>query len=62
MQQPSSIEQDSSLATEAPAIDGRSAIVNWWEWDASKIERLARAIVHQVTHFLSGSPALNSRV
>ncbi|KAG8833409.1 Methionyl-tRNA formyltransferase [Serendipita sp. 399] len=45
--QPDSIEQDPSKATEAPAIDGKHAVVDWWKWDARMIEQVSRAFVHQ---------------
>ncbi|PVG03025.1 Formyltransferase [Serendipita vermifera] len=45
--QPTSIEQDASKVTNAPAIENSHATVDWWTWNANKVEQVSRAIMHQ---------------
>ncbi|KAG8754892.1 Methionyl-tRNA formyltransferase [Serendipita sp. 396] len=45
--QSDSIEQDPDQATEAPAIDAQIAVIDWWRWNAKKVEQVSRAIMHQ---------------
>ncbi|EJD51297.1 Formyltransferase [Auricularia subglabra TFB-10046 SS5] len=39
--------QDDAMASHAPAVTARDAVVDWASWDATHIDRMHRAISHQ---------------
>ena len=42
------MRQDDGAATRAPFISQETALVDFHTWDAAKLERMDRAIGHQV--------------